>query len=294
MTEKKLYSQNQIKKVDNHINKPIGIFDSGLGGLTVFEEITKLLPNESIIYVGDTARVPYGTKSKSVVIKFSLQIIRFLIKKNVKMIIVACNTASAYALDECKKIFPVPIIGVIDSGIKCALLKTKNKKIGVIGTEATIKSQIYPKLIKQKDKSIKIYSQACPLFVPIIEEGWFDISHRKIINLVAEEYLSPLKKFRIDTLILGCTHYPIIRDIIYDIMGKNVEIISSAKTVAKETKYILEQKKLITTSIANPRYTFYVTDDSNKFISLAKRFIIEKNVILPTKNNTKVIDIEKY
>jgi glutamate racemase len=280
--------------VDNHINKPIGIFDSGLGGLTVFEEITKLLPNESIIYVGDTARVPYGTKSKSVVIKFSLQIIRFLIKKNVKMIIVACNTASSYALDECKKIFSVPIIGVIDSGIKCALLKTKNKKIGVIGTEATIKSQIYPKLIKQKDKSIKIYSQACPLFVPIIEEGWFDISHRKIINLVAEEYLSPLKKFRIDTLILGCTHYPIIRDIIYDIMGKNVEIISSAKTVAKETKYILEQKKLITTSIANPRYTFYVTDDSNKFISLAKRFIIGKNVILPTKNNTKVIDIEKY
>lgn len=210
----------------NFMNRsnPIGFFDSGIGGLTVVKEAMSLLPNENIVYFGDTARVPYGSKSNDTVIEYTLQAAHFLMKKNIKMLVVACNTASSIALDELRKTIAVPVIGVIEPGAKMALETTKSGRIGVIGTNATINNKAYSTQLKKSDKKIKVFEKACPLFVPLAEEGWLD---HKATHLIAKEYLDEFKEHEIDTLILGCTHYPILADTIAKVVGKKVKLINS-------------------------------------------------------------------
>jgi len=249
--------------------RPIGIFDSGIGGLTVAKEIMRQLPYEDIVYFGDTARLPYGTKSNETVVRFSIENILFLFKKEAKLICVACNTASSIALSELKKYFKLPIIGVINPGAKEALRVSKNKRIGVIGTIATIRSRAYEKEIKRLSPSAKIISIACPLFVPLVEEGWLE---GKIVLEVAKKYLAPLKNKGIDTLILGCTHYPLLKPLIQEVLGPEVKLIDSSTQIAKEVKDILKQEKLLNKKrIA--RRNFYVSDDPEGFRNLAKRFL---------------------
>ena len=221
--------------------RPIGVFDSGLGGLTVVKALKGLLPNESILYFGDTARLPYGVKSKDLVEQYSTQITRFLIKKNAKMIIVACNTATAMALNKLKKDFKdIPIIGVIEPGSKQAISKTSSRGIGVIGTIATIKSNAYEESLKKKDKRINIISKACPLFVPFVEEG---LTEGNAINEVVKHYLS-LFNNNVDTLILGCTHYPLLKDVISK-NTKQITLIDSASVVAKEAYKKLKENMFL-------------------------------------------------
>lgn len=264
-------------------NNPIGIFDSGIGGLTVTKEIVKKLPKESIIYLGDTARVPYGTRSKEVVTKFALELVDFLLKKKVKFLAVACNTISATCLDEIIKISPVPVLGVIEPTIDLAISQSKLKKIGVIGTAGTISSGAYEEKIKQQDSKIEVLSVACPLFVPIAEEG---LENHQAAKLVAKEYLKSFKKKEIDVLILGCTHYPLLEKTIQAVIGKEVTIINSAKPTAEKLKKLLEEKNLLAGS--KPRYEFYVTDAPERVLKVAGRFFGEalngnlKHVTLPT------------
>ena len=252
------------------MDKPIGIFDSGIGGLTVAKEIIKLLPYENIVYFGDTARVPYGIKSRETIIKFSLENTLFLLQKDVKMIVVACNTSSSYALPVVRKHFKIPILGVIMPGAKEAVYATKNKKIGVIGTRATINSKAYEEEIGRLDPTIKVFSQACPMFVPIVEEGWVNDD---IAVKVAQKYLSPLKKKGIDTLILGCTHYPLLKKKIQKIMGKGVTLIDSAQQVAFEVTQVLSQEGLLNKKRGRPVREYYVTDEVAIFKNVAQRFL---------------------
>ena len=252
------------------MDKAIGIFDSGIGGLTVVKEIIKLLPQENLIYFGDTARVPYGIKSKETIIKFSLENTLFLLRRDVKMIVVACNTSSSLALSIIRKHFKVPVLGVIMPGAQEAVTATKNKKIGVIGTRATINSQAYQEEIKRLDPGIKVYGQACPMFVPIVEEGWIDDA---ITTKVAYKYLAPLKNKGIDTLILGCTHYPLLKKRIQDVMGRGVTLIDSAQQVAIEVKNVLTQEGLINVSCHKGMREYYVSDEVAIFKDVAKRFL---------------------
>ena len=220
---------------------PVGVFDSGVGGLTVAREIMRQLPNEKIIYFGDTARVPYGSKSKNTIIKYSKQIIRFLKTKGVKAIVVACNTASAIALEEIRPEMDIPIIGVVKPGAKVAAQKTVNKRIGVIGTEAMINSGIYTEFINRRDKDITVVTKACPLFVPLVEEGWLKDS---VTYEVANRYLSELKDKDIDTLVLGCTHYPLLRDTVGEILGESVSLVNPAYETAVSLKKLLEENNI--------------------------------------------------
>lgn len=260
----------------NFSNLPLGVFDSGAGGLTVVKEIFQQLPNEKIVYFGDTARVPYGTKSKETVTRFSLEIVNFLLKKKVKLIIVACNTASAYALDELKKKFKkIPIIGVIEPGTRAALEKTSTGRIGLIGTEGTIRSRTYERTFKklnlrESKTTLKVFSHPCPLFVPLVEEGWFT---KEATYQIAEEYLSPLKKEKIDILLLGCTHYPLLKEVIQKTVGDKVKLIDSASETIKEVKKILTEKNLLRGNRIAPRHLFYVSDAPEKFQSLSKHFL---------------------
>ncbi|MFH1563038.1 MAG: glutamate racemase [Nitrospirota bacterium] len=249
---------------------PIGIFDSGVGGLTVAAEVMKTLPAEDIIYFGDIARTPYGSKSQDTVKRFSIEIADFLIKQQVKMIVVACNTASSLALGALKERFSLPIIGVIEAGVLKAIKSTKSKQIGVIGTQATISSNAYAEAIKTVDSTISVLSQSCPLFVPLVEEGWLD---NEVTKLIAKEYLTPLKENQIDTLILGCTHYPFLKGIIQAIMGDEIVLVDSAVEVAEETKKVLSQNNLLRQQNPNPAYKFYVSDASSKFVELGKRLL---------------------
>lgn len=250
----------------------IGIFDSGLGGLTVMSAVTKLMPKENIIYFGDTAHVPYGSKSKKVVTDFSLGISKFLVKHNVKIIVVACNTASAFSLDILKKKIKVPVIGVIRAGSIMAVKNTKNKKIAIIGTEGTIKSNAYIKEIKKHDKSVKTFSQACPLFVPIVEEGWFD---KKITKDIIKKYLDNTINKKIDTIILGCTHYPLLKKSIQEVIGSHINIVDSAIAVAHEVKKLLQEEDIENTS-GKGKYIFYVSDCPEKFKKLGSNFFAKK------------------
>ncbi|MCX7833911.1 MAG: glutamate racemase [Ignavibacteria bacterium] len=254
-------------------NLPIGIFDSGIGGLTVAKSIFNLLPNEKVIYLGDTARLPYGTKSKETVILYSIECLKFLLKKKVKLIVVACNTASSVAVPFLKKITKIPILGVIAPGAKAAVQKTKNKKIGVIGTVRTIKSMSYIKEIRKISTDVKIYSQPCSLFVQLAEDGWTD---NKIAILTAETYLNTLKKEKIDTLILGCTHYPVLKKTIAKVMGKNVILIDSGEETAKEVKSLLEKQNLLTNRKTKGTHKFYVTDFPSNFKDISERFLGKK------------------
>jgi glutamate racemase len=253
------------------MNRPIGIFDSGIGGLTVLRELKKRLPYENTIYLGDTARVPYGTKSKETIIRFTTESVLFLLSKDVKLIIIACNTSSSLALGVLKKNFKVPILGVIQPGAKEAVYATRNRRIGVIGTRATIESYAYEEEIKKLDSKIQVFSQACPLFVPLVEEG---LLNGRITFEIAREYLEPLKKADVDTLILGCTHYPLLKSPIRRIMGKSVTLIDSAKQVACEVKDLLLSENLLNPQKKRAcRDLFYVTDEPKYFSELAKLFL---------------------
>lgn len=247
---------------------PIGVFDSGVGGLTVAREIMRQIPNERIVYFGDTARVPYGSKSKDTVTMYSRQIIRFLKTEGVKAIVIACNTASAYALDTMVKEFDIPIIGVVKPGAKVAVDTTKNGRVGLIGTDATIQSGVYDKYIKELNSDIEVIGKACPLFCPLVEEGMLNDT---ITNQVAERYLSYLKDKDIDTLIMGCTHYPLISSTIGEIMGDKVNLVNPAFETAIELRKLLFRENLYNQSdVDSPSlmYRFYVSDAAEKFRDL--------------------------
>jgi len=253
--------------------RPIGVFDSGIGGLTVVKKISQSFPDENIIYFGDTARVPYGSKSNSTVIEYSIQDARFLMNKGVKVIVAACNTASSIALSAIKKEFNIPVIGMIEPGAKSAAEKTKSGKIGVIGTRATINNKAYSKEIKKINPALDVYEKACPLFVPLAEEGW--IKHNAVYQ-IAEEYLKELRGKKIDTLVLGCTHYPILSEVIQEVIGKDVVLIdsgvASAEAVNKELKVagIFAERNL-------PGFQeFYVSDIPIKFKEVAELFFGRK------------------
>jgi glutamate racemase len=250
----------------------IGIFDSGVGGLTVAREIIRQLPNENIIYFGDTARVPYGIKSRETVIRFSIENILFLLKHDVKLICVACNTASSCALPVIKNHFRAPIIGVITPGVREAVYASQNKRIGVIGTKGTIKSRTYETEIKQLDPKVKVTAVACPLFVPFVEEGW--LSGEVVVNVV-RSYLKPLRDAGVDTVILGCTHYPLLKPVIQAFLGKQVTLIDSAKQVAFEVKKILVSEDMLNRGKGG-KQKYYVSDNPEWFSSLAQRFMGRK------------------
>ena len=249
---------------------PIGVFDSGIGGLTVVRELIQILPNENIIYFGDTARVPYGTKSEKSIKEFSIQNTRFLISQNVKAIVIACNTSSAVALNEIQSMTNLPVIGVIKPSAEAAAKATKNKRVAVIGTTATILSKAYEKEIKSFDSSIEVFSKACPLFVPIVEEVW---SNHKIAELAAEEYLTELKMNSIDTMVLGCTHYPLLKNTIQKVVGENVILVDSGVETAKIVKKILEKENLLNRSKIKANYTFFVSDLPQKFKQVGEMFL---------------------
>lgn len=265
--------------------KPIGIFDSGVGGLTVAKQIFRLLPHEKVIYFGDTGRYPYGPRSQQIVTKFSFQNTNFLLKEKVKFIVVACNTASAVALPQLQKHCLVPMIGVIEPGAKAAIRATQNQRVGVIGTVGTISSDAYRKAIHQRSHRVKVFSLPCPLFVSLAEEGYID---KKATPLIAEDYLSPLIKKRVDTLVLGCTHYPLLKKVISQVMGKEVKLIDSAEETAKEVKSFLETNQLLRQSGSKAFHKFYVSDVPDKFIQVGCRFL--RNRI----GNVKRIDINRY
>ncbi len=249
-------------------NQPIGIFDSGIGGLTVAGAIWEKLPQESLIYLGDTARVPYGTRGKEVIRQFSLQLAKFLLHRQVKMLVVACNTISATCLRDIQRLTPLPIIDAITPVVEEAVKNTQVKSIGVIGTKVTIQSRVYEKEIKLLDPKIKVFSTACPLFVPIAEEG---LSHHPVAHLMAKDYLQCFLETSIDTLILGCTHYPLLKAAIRKSLNPNITIIDSAAPIAKVTKKVLEEKRILNGKSV-PSYEFFVTDDPERVKKTAERF----------------------
>ena len=266
-------------------NRKIGVFDSGLGGLTAVKELMHLFPNEDIVYFGDTGRVPYGNKSKETILKYTHSDINFLLSRDVKMIVIACGTASSAALPRIKNEFSVPIVGVVGAGAYEAVHITKNKKIGIIGTAATIKSGAYTKYINEHDSEIETFERACPLFVPLVENGHFDT---EVTKLVVDEYLRDIRDAGVDTLILGCTHYPLLKKAISDYMGDGVTLISPGEEVAKYLKKVLDSDKLHD-SCGGGEYQYFVSDSVEDFEKLG-------SIFLETKINGKVskIDIEKY
>jgi glutamate racemase len=249
---------------------PIGVFDSGIGGLTVVKRLATTLPNESIVYFGDTARVPYGSKSNSTVIEYSIQNTKFLLKKNIKALVVACNTASSIAIPDLKKMFDIPIIGMIEPGSRMALNKSQSKKIGVIGTRATINNLAYSKEIKKINNSAQVVEKPCPLFVPLAEEGW--IKHKATYE-IAEEYLNEFRKIGIDTLVLGCTHYPILSEVIQEVIGDNVTLIDSGVASSEVINTELEKLHLLSDSNKHGRQEYYVSDIPAKFKEVAELFL---------------------
>ena len=268
-------------------NAPVGVFDSGVGGLTVAREIMRNLPSEKIVYFGDTARVPYGSKSKDTVIRYSSQIVHFLREQNVKAIVIACNTASAFALEAVQDKLDIPVLGVIEAGARVAAEETKNKRVGVIGTVGTVGSGIHESYLKRLNPEITVIGKACPLFVPLVEEGWL---HDPVTVEVASRYLQELKDEQVDTLILGCTHYPLIRSTIQEVMGEKVRLVNPAYETALELKSLLTKMDLLSTGEQQAEfpYRFYVSDLADEFKEFA-------NSILPYDvTMTRKIYIEKY
>lgn len=260
-------------KNKNEKNKPIGIFDSGIGGLTVLKEIIKRLPKEDIIYLGDTARVPYGIRSPETVLRYSFENTKFLSKKGIKLLVIACNTSSSISLEAIRKSVSIPVVGVIMPGAVTAVRTTKNKRIGVIGTEATIRSNSYTKAIEDIDSSIKVYSLPCPLLVPLVEEGW---TKGRIVKLIVSKYLKDLKKKKIDTLVLGCTHYPLLKNVISEVIGNKVYLVDSAIETSKEVKRVLKEKDLLREENEIPLRQFFVTDSPERFLVVGERFLGQK------------------
>lgn len=264
--------------------RPIGVFDSGVGGLTVVKQVMKVMPHENIVYFGDTARLPYGSKSKEVVTKFSKQDVRFLQTKDVKAIIVACNTVSSNSLEELQQTFEVPIFGVVEAGVGEALRSTQNKKIGVIGTAATVRSGAYEKMICNKDETMQVFSKACPLFVPLAEEGW---TENEVARLAAEKYLEEFIKEGIDALVLGCTHYPLLKRCIGGVVGDGIRLVDPAKATAKQVKQFLQEGNLLNHMEEAGERTFYLSDYTDMFYSICQKAL--KQGYLP-----EIIDIEQF
>ena len=273
--------------IDNKNAAPVGVFDSGVGGLTVAREIMRQLPNENLVYFGDTARVPYGSKSRDNIIRYSRQIIHFLKTKGVKAIVIACNTASALALDVVREESVIPIIGVVEPGARAALQITQTKKIGVIGTEATVQSAMYGKIIKGLDPTVSVIGKACPLFVPLVEEGF---AKHKVTEEIIDYYLASMKESDIDSLILGCTHYPLLRSRIRAYLGDKIQLVNPAYETAMDLKYILKESGMENAGKEGEHatYSFYVSDAADKFKQFA-------NSILPYDiETTQQINIEEY
>ena len=256
--------------MDIKTNQAIGVFDSGIGGLTVVRALMERLPFENIIYFGDTARVPYGIKSVETINRYAAQITEFLLKKDVKLLVVACNTMAAVAYQTIKDLSPVPVLEVIDASARDAAKETTTKSIGVIGTPATINSNAYARAIHLLDKEVKIFSQACPLFVPLVEEGWFD---HPATRLIAQEYLKPVLAEQIDTLVLGCTHYPLLKSLLQEIVGPKIKLIDSAEAMAETTVDLLNRLHLGNQNQQPPRYLFCVSDVPYRFQTIGERFL---------------------
>jgi glutamate racemase len=250
-------------------NGAIGVFDSGIGGLTVLKELLGLLPGESFIYFGDTARVPYGNKSAETVIKFSKENVSFLMDRGVKFVVVACNTASAEALAELQETVPVPVVGVIEPGVRAAVQLSETSKIGVIGTAGTIRSQAYQKGIRGLDPKAHVFAKPCPLFVPLAEEGWIDT---EITRMIASEYLDEYRTLGIDALVLGCTHYPLLHGIIGETVGKTVVLVDSAVETAREVQRILGEKNMMNAGGASG-LEIYLSDIAPSFKEIGERFL---------------------
>jgi glutamate racemase len=250
--------------------RPIGIFDSGIGGLTVVRELMHQLPHESLIYFGDTARVPYGNKSPETVRRYSREILAFLLARDVKMVVVACNTASAHALEELQRIAPVPVEGVVEPGARAALRHSRTRRIGVIGTAGTMRSGAYVRAIQALDPGAHVTQQACPLFVPIVEEGWLDHPATK---LIAHEYLDPLGRDGIDTLVLACTHYPLLKPLLAEVMGQGIALIDSAEETAAAVARELEHSTLHAPSDAGGHVQFVVSDAPEQFERVGAAFL---------------------
>jgi glutamate racemase len=250
----------------------IGVFDSGIGGLTVLHQIIEALPRENTVYLGDTARAPYGTKSVETVLRYSFENSEFLVEKGVKLVVVACNTSTAIALEQLGDRLKVPVIGVIDPGVRRALKSTKNKKVGVIGTEATIQSGAYTRALKAARRDLEVYSRACPLFVPLVEEGWTD---NAVVEMTVKAYLGSLKQSGIDTLILGCTHYPLLKKAIRKYLGSGVRLVDSAEETAKEVELVLK-KGTMARKAGKATHSFFVTDAPERFVKVGRRFLGEK------------------
>jgi glutamate racemase len=257
------------RTTDERSAAPIGVFDSGLGGLTVAHAIMRQLPAESLIYFGDTARVPYGPKSPDTVRRYSREISAFLIEQGVKAIVVACNTATAHALPTLRDELDVPVIGVVEPGARAAVRATRTGHIGVIGTAGTIRSQAYDRAIRAENPEVRVTTLACPLFVPMVEEGWVD---HEATHLIAEEYLAPFVKDPIDTLVLGCTHYPLLKPVIGEIVGRSVRLIDSAEETALDARRMLAANDL-TAVDREGAYRFIASDDPQQFLTLGRRFL---------------------
>jgi glutamate racemase len=253
-----------------HPELPIGVFDSGIGGLTVVRALIERLPQENILYFGDTARVPYGVKSADTIIQYATQITDFLVTHRVKLLIVACNTMAAVAVEAIHKRSPVPVLDVIEAGAAAAAGHTRNRRVGVIGTLATMDSGAYERAIRRRHPEIAIHSRACPLFVPLVEEGWLD---HPVTRLTAEEYLAPLLAADIDTLVLGCTHYPLLQPLLEEVAGTTVGLIDSAHTTAEYAFRLLTDMRLLNPGVAEPVHRYYVTDVPQRFQRVGERFL---------------------
>lgn len=249
---------------------PVGLFDSGIGGLTVMNQVMRTLPHEHLTYFGDTARVPYGGRSRETIMRYTIESTIFLMEKQIKTLVIACNTVSAYALDKLRQIFNIPIIGVIEPGAAKAVQTSRNGRIAVLGTKATINSGAYQKEIHKRKPGAHILPIACPLFVPLVEEIF--ITH-PATRLIVKEYLKPLKQEKIDTLLLGCTHYPLLREAIQDEVGEDVAIVDSASTCAETVAAALQSLGIANSEENRPHYKFYVSDDPKKFQELGKSFL---------------------
>lgn len=249
---------------------PIGVFDSGVGGLTVVRALMERLPFEDIVYFGDTARVPYGIKSVETIAHYTQQIAEFLLEKQVKLLIIACNTMAAVAAQQIQALSPVPVLDVIDAGAIGALAATRNKQIGVIGTPTTINSDAYAQAIHRSDPTVRVYSQACALFVPLVEEGWLE---HAVTRLTAQDYLKTVLAQEVDTLVLGCTHYPLLKPLLQEVAGPAVRLIDSAQAMALRTAELLQQQQISNPNQSKPRYDFFVTDVPLRFQTIGERFL---------------------
>jgi glutamate racemase len=252
------------------LEQPIGIIDSGVGGLTVAKEVMHQLPNEQIFYVGDTARCPYGPRSSEEVKQFTWQLTHFLLKKNIKMLVIACNTATAVVLEEIRDTLPIPVIGVIYPGARAALKVTQNHRVGIIGTIGTVKSGAYEKALKSYNQKVRVESLACPKFVPLVESGEFD---GPIAKKIVAETLQPLLDKQLDTLILGCTHYPLLEPLIKNVMGQTVNIISSGDETANDMSAILHHNRLLNPSTEEPVHEFFTTGSTTIFRNIASKWL---------------------